>query len=156
MYGVWGAQITVAPSTFFFFFFIESIADTHIYRYMINEFIYKYIKMSKSGSYMRSLEALYQKLNLLDEICFDLITFCQEERTCVMYLSEFLYLSYGVFGSSSKQSDLELMYQKLCFTRYPNFIKILISCLIGEGLLSCQKIRDYDVRKLRITPRKVV
>ena len=43
---------------------------------MINEFIYKYIEMSSSGSYMKSLEALYKKLNLLDEIYFDLITFC--------------------------------------------------------------------------------
>ena len=83
----------------FLFFFIESIADTHIYRYMINKFIYTYIKMSRSGSYMKSPEALYKKLNLLSEIYFNLITFCQYERTCVMYLSEFLYPSYGVFGS---------------------------------------------------------
>ena len=40
---------------------------------MINEFIYKYIKMLRSGSYMKSPEALYKKLNLLGEICFDLI-----------------------------------------------------------------------------------
>ena len=55
--------------------------------------------MSRSGSYMKSPEALYGKLNLLGEICFDLITFFQDERTCVMYFSEFLYPSYGVFGS---------------------------------------------------------
>ena len=55
--------------------------------------------MSRSGSYMRSPEALYKTLNLLGEISFDLITFYQDERTSVMYLSEFLYASYGVFGS---------------------------------------------------------
>ena len=48
---------------------------------------------------MKSPEALYKKLNLLGEICFDLITFCQDERTCVMDLSEFFYPSCGVFGS---------------------------------------------------------
>ena len=42
---------------------------------MINEFIYKYIKMSRSSSYMKNPEALYEKLNLLGEICFDLIIF---------------------------------------------------------------------------------
>ena len=42
---------------------------------MINEFIYKYIKMSRSDSYMKSPKALYKKLNSLGEICFDLITF---------------------------------------------------------------------------------
>ena len=56
--------------------------------------------MSRSDSYMKSPKALYKRLNLLGEICFDLIIFCQDERTCVMYLSKFLYLSYGVFGSS--------------------------------------------------------
>ena len=39
---------------FVFFFFIRSIADSHIYRNMINEFIYKNIKMSRSGFYMKS------------------------------------------------------------------------------------------------------
>ena len=29
--------------------------------------------MLRSGSYMKSPEALYKKLNLLGEICFDLI-----------------------------------------------------------------------------------
>ena len=66
---------------------------------MLNEFIYKYLNMSRSGSYMRSPGALYKKLNLLGEICFDLITFCQDERTCVRYLSEFLYPNYEIFGS---------------------------------------------------------
>ena len=55
--------------------------------------------MSRSGSYTKSPKVLYQKLNLLGEICFDLITICQDERTCLIYLSEFLYPSYGVFGS---------------------------------------------------------
>ena len=51
---------------------------------------------------MKSLEALYKKLNLLGEIWFDLITFCQDERTCVMYFSEFFYPSCGVFGNLDK------------------------------------------------------
>ena len=55
--------------------------------------------MSRSGAYMKNPEALYQKLNLLGEIYFDLITFCQDERTCIMYLSEFSFPSYGVFVS---------------------------------------------------------
>ena len=53
--------------------------------------------MSRSGSYTKSPEALYKKLNLLGEICFDLITFCQDERTCLIYLSKCLYPSYRVF-----------------------------------------------------------
>ena len=53
--------------------------------------------MSRSDSYMKSPEALYKKLNLLGEICFDLITFCQNERTCAMYLCEFLYPSLQGF-----------------------------------------------------------
>ena len=44
---------------------------------MIDEFIYKYIKISRSDSYMKSPEALYKKL--------------KDNRTCVMYLSEYLY-----------------------------------------------------------------
>ena len=51
---------------------------------------------------MKSPEALYKKLNLLGEICFDLITFCQGERTCVMYLSEFLTPVVGFFGAWKK------------------------------------------------------
>ena len=48
---------------------------------------------------MNSPEALYKKLNLLG---FDLITFCQDERTCVMYLSELFYPTCEVFGSLKK------------------------------------------------------
>ena len=44
--------------------------------------------MSRSDSYMRSPEALYKKLNLIGEICFDLITFCQDERTCVIFVRQ--------------------------------------------------------------------
>ena len=51
---------------------------------------------------MKSSEALYKKLYLLGEICFDLLTFCQDERTCVMYLSESFYPSCGVFESLKK------------------------------------------------------
>ena len=64
----------------------------------------------RSGSYMRSPEALYKKLNLLGEICFDLITSCQYERTCIMYLSEFLYPSHGILGAISIRS--------ICLYRY--------------------------------------
>ena len=63
--------------------------------------------MSRSDYYMKSPEALYKKLNLLGGIYFDLITFCQDERTCVMYLSEFLYPRYGIFGSYLIEANIE-------------------------------------------------
>ena len=43
---------------------------------------------------MNSPEALYKKLNLLGGIWFDLITFCQDERTYVMYCNG--KFSFGV------------------------------------------------------------
>ena len=77
---------------YFLFFFFSSIADTHIYRYMINEFIYKNIKMSGSVFYMKSHEALYKKLNVLGETCFDLITFCQDERIDLRNVLDWLFI----------------------------------------------------------------
>ena len=68
----------------------------------------KYIKMSRSDSYMKSPKALYKKLNLLGEICFDLKTFFQDERTCVMNLSEFSSPSDEVFGSSQIWHQLSI------------------------------------------------
>ena len=49
--------------------------------------------MSRSDSYMKSPKALYKKLNSLGEICFDSITFWQNERTCVMYITQVLYIT---------------------------------------------------------------
>ena len=85
---------------------------------MTNEFIYKYIKISRSGSYMKSPGALYKKLNLLGEIYFDMITFCQDERTCVMYFSESLYPYYGVFGSSITHDSLPAWFKVLLTVLY--------------------------------------
>ena len=86
--------------------------------------------MSRSGSYMKSPEALYKKLNLLGEIYFDLITFCHYKRICVMYLSEFLYPNYGVFGSYKNSAKLPvaliLAFPQLAFL----FDKPLPPCLI--------------------------
>ena len=53
-----------------------------------------------------ALKPIIKNLNLLGEIFFDLITFCQDERIDLrsivltfVVLSDFLYLSYGVVGS---------------------------------------------------------
>ena len=103
---------------------------------MLNKFIYKYIEMLRSGFEMESHEALYKKLNLLGEICFDLITFCQDERTCVMYLSEFLYLSYRVFGSY-----LAPFCKAFIIFQIPNIWKFIQNCSNHRGMsfsYSCQ------------------
>ena len=45
----------------FFSFYWINYRLTYIDMYMINKFIYKNIKMSRSGSYMKSPSALYKK-----------------------------------------------------------------------------------------------
>ena len=88
---------------------------------------------------MESPEALYKKLSLLGEICFDLITFCQDERTCVMYLSEFFYPSCGVFGS------LEKIEKKIIVTIIKNIVRVP-RCPCFDATTTSLKSRRHELR----------
>ena len=76
----------------------------------MNEFIHKNI-ISRSGSYIKGLKPCPKKVNVLSEICFHLITFCQDNRInlCNVLLQLFVPQLLGFLGAMiySKRSELD-------------------------------------------------